>query len=107
MRRKVLIPESAGVAAQLVTCPPGTVLPEAPATYGRYEFVIAGTAVLSGNRLSPECVRFVSGAKQPASLTAGPEGATVLVLTFDEDAALSYDGSLREDLTIYARSHQR
>ncbi len=106
-RRKVLIPDSAGVSAQLVACPSGTVLPAAPAPYGRYEVVIGGTAVLAGARLGPECVRFVCGAEHPAPLMGGPEGATVLVLTFDADAALSYGGSLQEDLTTYSQSHQR
>lgn len=106
-RRKVLIPESAGVSAQIVACPPGTTLPEVPAPYGRYEFVIAGTAILEGNRLGPECVRFVCGAERPAPLIAGPEGATFLVLTFDEDAAVSYGGCVLEDMETYSQSlHQ-
>jgi len=106
-RRKVLIPESAGVSAQLVACPSGTALPEVPAPYGRYEFVIAGTAVLKGNRLGSEGVRFVCGAERPAPLIAGLEGATFLVLTFDEDAAVSYGGCLREDMATYSQSLQR
>jgi hypothetical protein len=106
-RRKVLIPESAGVSAQIVACPPGATLPEAPAPYGRYEFVIAGTATREGNRLGPECVRFVCGAERPAPLIAGPEGVTFLAVTFDEDAAVSYGGCLLEDMAKYSQSFRR
>jgi hypothetical protein len=103
----VLIPESAGVSAQIVACPPGTALPETPAPYGRYEFVIAGTAIREGNHLGPECVRFVCGAEQPVPLVAGAEGATFLVVTFDEDAAVSYGGGIVEDMAKYSQSFQR
>jgi hypothetical protein len=106
-RRKVLIPESVGVSAQIVACPPGTALPETPAPYGRYEFVIAGTAIREGNHLGPECVRFVCGAEQPVPLVAGAEGATFLVVTFDEDAAVSYGGGIVEDMAKYSQSFQR
>jgi len=106
-QRKVLIPESAGVSAQIVVCSPGTALPETPAPYGRYEFVIAGTALREGDRLGPECVRFVCGAERSAAMIAGSEGATVLVVTFDEDAAVSYGGGIREDMAKYSQSLQR
>jgi len=106
-RRKVLIPEGAGVSAQLVACPSGTELLEAPAPYGRYEFVIAGSAVLEGNQLGPECVRFVCGAERPTPLIAGSDGAVFLVLTFDEDAAVSHGGCLLEDMATYSQSLQR
>jgi len=74
-------------------------LPEPAAAFGRYEFVVKGSAYLNGSRLGPETVRFVQNTEPIAALWSGPEGATFVVLTFDSDAAESYGGSLLRDLS--------
>jgi hypothetical protein len=99
VRRKTLIPSESGPAAEIVECAPGIELPETAAPYGRYEFVVKGSAWLNGSRLSPETVRFVQGADSAPALRSGPDGATFVVLTFDSDAAESYGGSVLRDLS--------
>jgi hypothetical protein len=102
VRRKRLISLEGVPAAEIVECAPGTELPESAAPFGRYEFVVKGSALLNGNKLRAETVRFVQSAEQPAVLRSGPEGATFVVLTFDSDAAESYGGSVLGDLNRVA-----
>ena len=51
-------------------------MPEPAAAFGRYEFVVKGSAYLNGSRLGPETVRFVQNTEPIAALWSGPEGAT-------------------------------
>ena len=53
----------------------------------------------------------MQSAAPEASLICGPQGATIIVMTYDDDAAQTYGGSLREDLKIVlpkmqAQAHQ-
>src|SRR5262249_28458543 len=95
-RRKVLIPASQGPSAEILECPAGmTFTAEAP-VYGRYEVILTGSAEVDGKRLGPKGLRFVAAGEQAAPLQCGPDGATVIVLTYDQDAAASYGGSTAE-----------
>lgn len=95
-RRKVLIPASQGPAAEIVECPPHTEFTAPPPAYGRYEVVYQGSVFVDGKKLGPKGLRFVGAGEEAAPLRCGPEGATLIVLTYDEDAARSYGGSTEE-----------
>jgi len=95
-RRKVLIPESAGPSAEIVECPPGMEFAAESPAYGRYEVVLAGSASAGERQLGPKSLRFVAAGEQAVPLRCGPEGATLIVLTYDQDAAESYGGSTAE-----------
>ena len=99
VRHKTLISPDAGPAAEIVECGPGIELPESAAPFGRYEFVVKGSAYLNGSKLGPETVRYVQSTECTAALRAGSEGATFVVLTFDSDAAESFGGSVIGDLS--------
>jgi hypothetical protein len=83
---KLLIPPGSGPYAIMIQCPPrtGVNLPSAP--NGRYEVVLAGTASVSGRRLVPPGFRYVHDDKAVAPWEAGSDGATLMLLAFDEDA---------------------
>ena len=98
-RRKILIPETAGPAAEIVECPPGMEFTAAAVpTYGRYEIIIKGAVTVDGKSLGPNSLRFVQADEHPVPLECGPEGATVIVLTYDQDAEQSYGGSILKDM---------
>lgn len=97
-QRKVLFSHENGAGAEVVECAPGVELPRSAAPFGRYEFVVKGSALLNGNVLGSETVRFVQSDERVAPLRSGPDGATFVVLTFDQDAAESYGGSVMGDL---------
>ena len=85
-RRKVLIAEEEGPSAFIIECPPGSDLPTPTPTHGQYQIVMDGSVTLAGRELGPTSLRFVRGPDQPAPLRAGPNGATVTFLAYDEDA---------------------
>jgi hypothetical protein len=102
-RRKVLIPGSTGPCVEMLECPPHMEL-TAPATaFGRYEVVYAGSVLVEGKELGPKGLRFIAAGAEAPPLRCGADGATVIVLTYDEDAARSYGGSTEE---IIARMEQ-
>ena len=102
VRRKTLLSVVGGPVAEVVECAPGAELPVSTAPFGRYEFIIKGSARLNGNQLGPETVRFVQSAERVAPLCCGADGATFVVLMFDRDAAESYGGSVLGDLSSIA-----
>ena len=85
-RLQTLIPADVGPEALALQLPPGTALPTAPAEYGRYEVVIAGSVTCGGETLGVAGFRYVRGDEAPAPMVAGPEGATLALLSFDADA---------------------
>jgi hypothetical protein len=95
-RRKVLIPASAGPAAEIIECPPHLALTAPAPSYGRYEVVYKGSAFVNGKELGPLGLRFIEAGEEAVPLRCGPEGATLIILTYDEDAAQSYGGSTEE-----------
>jgi hypothetical protein len=102
-RRKVLIPASAGPSAEILECPPQMELSFPAPSYGRYEVVYKGSALVGDKVLGPMSLRFIEAGEEAAPLRCGPEGATVIVLTYDQDAAQSYGGSTEE---VLARMEQ-
>jgi hypothetical protein len=94
VRVKPLIDARPGPHALIIECPPHNVveLPDAP--YGRYEVVISGSAVLSGRRLMPPAFRYVNESKGDDPVEAGPDGAMLMLLAFDQDAR---EGGLKGD----------
>jgi hypothetical protein len=95
-RRKILIPASQGPSAEIIECPAGMTFTATTPAYGRYEVILTGSAEVDGKRLGPKSLRFVAAGEQSAPLQCGPEGATLIVLTYDQDAAASYGGSTAE-----------
>ncbi|MBI3797585.1 MAG: hypothetical protein HY268_11555 [Deltaproteobacteria bacterium] len=95
-RRKILIPASQGPSAEILECPAGMEYMAAVPTYGRYEVVLSGSAEVDGKSLGPKSLRFVAAGEQTMPLKCGPEGVTLIVLTYDQDAAESYGGSTAE-----------
>ena len=98
--QKTLISDARGVTAKIDECPAGTKLKLDAPVYDRFELVTKGSAALKGKDLREETLRFVQGDTPEAPLECGPQGATIIVLTYDDDAVRSYGGSLREDLKI-------
>jgi hypothetical protein len=95
-RRKVLIPASEGPSAELIECPPDMQFSlEAPA-YGRYEVVLSGSVLIDTTQLGPNGLRFVEAGEQAPPLTCGPHGASLMVLSFDQDTAQSSSGSMED-----------
>lgn len=86
LRSKPLIPPSLGPSAVMIECPPSMLLRLPTAPYGRYEVVLGGSASISGRALLPPGLHYVHGAKETTCLEAGPDGATLMLLAFDEDA---------------------
>ena len=95
-RRKVLIPESCGPSAEIVECPPNMGFAAGAPEYGRYEVILSGSASADGKQLGPKGLRFVDAGENAGPLSCGPEGATLIVLTFDQDASKSYGGSTED-----------
>lgn len=103
-RRKVLIPASEGPSVEILECPPGMQFSTGAPAYGRYEVILTGSAVADGKQLGPKGLRFVEAGEHVSALICGPQGATLIVLTFDHDAAKSYGGSTEEVLASMERS---
>jgi hypothetical protein len=102
-RRKILIPASKGPSAEIIECPPYMQLTVPVSAYGRYEVVYRGSVFVEGKELGPKSVRFVGFGLDASPLTCGPTGASVIVLTYDADAAQGYGGSTEE---VLARMEQ-
>ncbi len=89
VRRKILLGTEGEKTpqAQIWRCAPNVVLHRREAPFGEFGLLLTGGA-RSGNReMNPGFVRFVIGDDPPTPLHCGEEGATWLILTFDEAAA--------------------
>ena len=95
-RRKLLIPDSFGPSAELVAFPAGAEFTSPVPEYGRYEVVYAGSASMMGRHLEPKALRFIPGGEHAAPFTAGPEGVSMIFLSFDQDANYSEAGSTED-----------
>jgi len=99
-RSKALIPGAPGPYAIMIEYPPRTPVNLPDALYGRYEVVIAGSVSVSDQTLFPPGFRYVRDGQRVAPLEAGPDGATVMLLAFDQDAL---EGGLTgEELSVAA-----
>jgi hypothetical protein len=85
-RLQTLIPADMGPEALALDLAPNMALPTAPATYGRYEVVLSGSVQSGGSVLTAPGFRHVRGDEAPAPLIAGPEGARLMLMSFDADA---------------------
>ncbi|MGE0827068.1 MAG: hypothetical protein AB7G75_25545 [Candidatus Binatia bacterium] len=104
-RHKVLIPARRGPSAEIVECPPQMELAVPMSPYGRYEVVYQGSVVVDGQELGPQGLRFVDAGQAAPPLAAGPQGATVILLSFDADAARGYGGNTEEVLARMEQEH--
>ena len=86
VRYKVLIPHVHGPEVVMLECAPGLEVPVESAPYGRYEVVLAGSMVADGRELGPPGFRYTLGEERPKPVQAGPDGATLIFLTFDANA---------------------
>ena len=86
VRSKPLIPPASGPYAVMMECMPRAVVKPPSAPYGRYEVVLAGSAWLAGRELRAPALRYVRDDTRLAPLEAGAEGATLMLLAFDQDA---------------------
>ena len=84
---KYLVPPGAGPEAIVVTCPPNRMMPVPMAAYGRYEVVLDGSIRLQGRPLGAAALRYVVGDEQPEPIEIGSDGASLMLLSFDADAA--------------------
>lgn len=81
-----LMPPDYGPAAVAVRAPAHAALGMPAAEYGRYEVVLAGSAIADGREIGPPGFRYTRGARAAEPLVSGSAGATVAFLTFDSDA---------------------
>ena len=84
VKTKVLIGEPTGLRAEVIE--------------SRYEIVAAGSAIVDGTTLTPYNLRYSEGTEPASSIEAGPDGLTLVMLQFDEDASKSYGGSITDRL---------
>ena len=87
-RRKVIF-EGQGPAAQLLEYAPNTRVQLPPAPYGEWQIVVKGSARIGDQEIKPYSMRYIVGPGQPSPFIAGSEGATWLLLTFDQAAEKS------------------
>jgi len=81
-----LIAPEHGPAAVLVRASAHAAMAMPAAPYGRYEVVLAGSAIMDGAEIGPPGFRYVRGDRPVEALLTGDAGATVAFLTFDRDA---------------------
>jgi len=94
VRCKPLIPSASGPCAVMVECPPHARLNLPSAPHGRYEVVLAGSTLIAGHRLLPPAFRYMHDGEEVAPVEAGPDGAVLMLLAFDQDA---HEGGLTGD----------
>jgi hypothetical protein len=84
---KLLMPPDFGPAAVMLKAPAHAALGMPAPTYGRYEVVLEGSAIIEGRELTPPGFRYVCSDGAVTPLITGAGGATVVFLSFDRDAA--------------------
>ncbi len=84
VRRKVLFGQDGDddPKAQIWQCPAKSVLQRDTAPFGEYQVLVEGSAWMGDRLRKPYTTRYVLGDETPTPLTAGPEGATWLIVTF-------------------------
>lgn len=85
-RVKIFIPRMVGPEALMIEFPPETPVALSAPAYGRYEVVIRGSVLVEGRLLGPPGFRYVRGDQPAEPLQTGPDGATMILLSFDKDA---------------------
>ena len=98
LKEKVLIAEPTGLRAEVIEAPAGGKVSFGAAEYGRYEIVVEGSAVAGETILTPYNLRYSEGTEPAPAMEAGPDGLTLVMLQFDEDASKSHGGSITDRL---------
>ncbi len=93
-RRKVLIPGM----TEIVECPAEMELSVEAPSHGQMQIVLEGSVEVDGKTLGYKGMRYIQGDEPPPPLKCGPKGATVALLTFDEDAKWVADEALSEPM---------
>ena len=86
VRAMVYIPRIMGPEALMIEYPPETPVWLRAPVYGRYEVVIKGSVLVRDRVLTSPGLRYVIGDMPVEPVVTGPEGATLMLLSFDEDA---------------------
>ena len=86
VRYKLLIPSVLGPEATILECQPHALILSPPAPYGRYEVVLEGSMVAESRLVGAPGFRYVESEERPTPIQAGPDGATVIFLSFDNNA---------------------
>ena len=73
-----------GPQAQIWELLASGILRRGVAPFGEFQILVEGSALLGDKEMAPYAMRQVRGDQAPQPIVAGPEGATWLVLTFDE-----------------------
>lgn len=83
---KFLMPPDFGPAAVIVRAPAHAALAMPVPQFGRYEVVLEGSVVVEGREITPPGFRYVAGEEGVEPLLTGSDGASVVFLTFDQNA---------------------
>ena len=86
VRVKIYIPRIMGPEALMIEYPPGMPVWLRAPLNGRYEVVIKGSVSVRGKTLEPPSLRYVQGDEPVEPVVTGPEGATLMLCSFDDDA---------------------
>ncbi len=83
---KFLLPPDFGPAAVVTRTPAHAALTMPAPIFGRYEVVLEGSVIIGGKEIGPPGFRYVRCEEAVEPLITGDNGATVVFLTFDDDA---------------------
>ena len=88
IRRKLLFgqDDDTGPSAEILECPPNMVLQREAPPFGEYQILVEGSALLMDREIKPHSMRYLVGDEPPTQLASRPEGATWLILTYDQAA---------------------
>ena len=70
--------------AHMYECEPGSVLKIPAAPHGEFQAMLKGSATFGDTEIRPFSMRYIVGDEPASDLTSGPEGATWVIMTFDE-----------------------
>jgi hypothetical protein len=93
-RLRLINSEECGPGAELVRFAPAAVVDRPPAPYGEFQVVAEGSADVDGRSLARYSARWIRGERAPSRMLAGPDGLTLLTLTYDAAADPFYDDDL-------------
>ena len=83
---KFLMPPGFGPAAVVTRTPAHAALAMPAPEFGRYEVVLEGSVSIEGQEIGAPGFRYVRGEQAAEPLVTGENGASVVFLTFDQDA---------------------